>query len=173
MPLYEINGKRPLLGEDTWVAPSAEVIGDVRIGRNCHIGFGAKIRADFGPIIIGDETAVEDNVVIHTATRTEIGNRVIIGHLAMIHDAIIGDNTLIGMQSMICEGAVIGEGSIVAEQSRVGKNQHIPPGKIVAGSPAAPIKDLEPRHREMLAWGARVYVELTGQYRSSFRKIDG
>ena len=171
MPLYEINGKRPLVGENTWIAPSAEVIGEVKIGRNCHIGFGAKIRADFGPIVIGDETAVEDNVVIHTATRTEIGNRVIIGHLAMIHDAVIGDNTLIGMQAMICEGVVIGEGSIVAEKSLIRKNQRIPPGKIFAGSPAAPVKDIEKRHKEMFSLGVQAYVKLNGEYRRSFKKV--
>lgn len=171
MPLYEINRKRPHIGTDTWIAPNAHVIGEVTIGASCFIGFGAVIRADFGPIIIGSETAVEDNVVIHTATRTEIGNCVIIGHMAMIHDAKIGDRSLIGMKSMICEGAVIGEGAIVAEQSLVGKNQCVPPKKIVAGSPAVEIRNVEPRHAEHLKWGARIYAELAGQYRKGLKQI--
>ena len=105
MPLYELNNIKPSIGEGTWIAPSAEIIGDVTIGKNCYIGFGAVIRGDFGPIIIGNEALIEDNVVIHTATRTEIGNRVIVDHLAMIHDAIIEDSSLVGMKAMICEGA--------------------------------------------------------------------
>ncbi|MFZ5572995.1 MAG: gamma carbonic anhydrase family protein [Thermodesulfobacteriota bacterium] len=171
MPVYELDGRQPVIGPGTWIAPNAAVIGDVRLGRNCHIGFGAVIRGDFGPIIIGDETVVEDNVVIHTAVRTEIGNRVIIGHMAMVHDAAIADDTLIGMQAMICEGAVIGSGVIVAEQTLVRKNQHIPPGKIVAGSPAAPVKDTEVRHREMLALGVKAYRELTRKYQCGLKQI--
>ncbi len=171
MPVYEIAGKRPVIGRGTWVAPSAEIIGEVLIGRNCHIGFGAVIRGDFGPIVIGDDTVVEDNVVIHTATRTEIGNRVIIGHMAMIHDAVVQDDTLIGMQSMICEGAFIGTGSILAEQTMVRKNQHVPAGKIVAGSPAKPIKDTEDRHREMLTFGVKAYLDLTETYRCRLKRL--
>lgn len=70
MPVYEIAGKRPKISKGTWIAPSAEIIGDVETGENCYIGFGAVIRGDFGPIRIGNQTLVEDNVVIHTATQT-------------------------------------------------------------------------------------------------------
>ena len=83
MPLYEFNGKKPSVGEGTWIAPSAEIIGDVTIGKNCYIGFGAIIRGDFGPIEIGNESAIEESVNIHTAERVKIGNRVIVGHMAM------------------------------------------------------------------------------------------
>ena len=127
-----------------------------------------------GPLVrvqIGDETLVEENVVIHTAAHMEIGSRVIIGHMAMIHDAVIQDNTLIGMKSMICEGAFIGEGSILAEQTLVRKNQQIPAGKIFAGSPAAMVKDAEPRHKEMLAFGTMVYLDLIKKYHKSFKEI--
>jgi carbonic anhydrase/acetyltransferase-like protein (isoleucine patch superfamily) len=73
MPIYELNQIRPVIGDGTWIAPSADIIGDVTIGTNCYIGFGAVIRGGFGPIIIGNETLIEDNVVIHTASGTEIG----------------------------------------------------------------------------------------------------
>jgi len=171
MSVYEIDGKKPVIGKGTWIAHSAEIIGDVSIGRDCYIGFGAVIRGDFGSIRIGDETLVEENVVIHTAVHTKIGSRVIIGHMAMIHDAVIQNSTLIGMKAMICEGAVIGEGSIIAEQALVRKNQQIPAGKIFAGSPAAPVKDVEPRHTEMLAFGTKVYLDLIKKYHESFKKI--
>ncbi len=171
MPLYELKNIRPDVGKGTWVAPTAAVIGDVKIGKNCYIGFGAIIRGDLGPIIIGDETAIEDNAVIHTAIRTEIGNRVIIGHLVMIHDATIHDETLIGMKSMICQDSVIGENSILAEQSMVRKNQIIPPGKLYAGSPASAIGNIGQNHRDALASGARIYVDLADQYNTTLRKI--
>jgi len=171
MPVYEIDGKTPVIGKGTWIAPSADIIGDVSIGKDCYIGFGAVIRGDFGSISIGDETLVEENVVIHTAEHTDIGSRVIIGHMVMIHDAVIQNSSLIGMKSMICEGAVIGENSIIAEQTLVRKNQKIPAGKIFAGSPAAPVKDAEPRHKEMLAFGTTVYLDLIKKYHKSFKKI--
>jgi phenylacetic acid degradation protein len=171
MPLYKINNKQPRIGTGTWIAPSAEIIGDVEIGEQCYIGFGAVIRGDFGSIKIGNRSLVEENVVIHTAVNTTIGSGVIIGHLAMIHDAMIHDNVLIGMKSMICEGAVIGEGAILAEQSLVRKNQKIPSEKIFAGSPAVFIKEVTNRHREMMTLGIQAYLDLIEKYHQSFQKI--
>jgi phenylacetic acid degradation protein len=172
MPLYELNHIKPLVGEGTWIAPSAHIIGNVTIGRNCFIGFGAVIRGDFGPITIGNESLIEDNVVIHTATRSQIGNRVIVGHMAMIHDAVIDDNSLIGMKAMICEGAVVGKGSIIAEHSLVMKNHNILPGKIYAGSPAVIKGDVTEQHRDMLMLGIQAYIDLTKRYCDSFKLHD-
>ena len=172
MPIYEINDKQPVVGRGTWIAPSAEIIGDVKIGEKCFIGFGAVIRGDFGAVKIGSETAVEENVVIHAASRAEIGSGVIIGHMAMVHSAVIGDSSLIGMKSMICDDSVIGEWSIIAEQSLVKKGQHIPSGRIFRGSPAREISALQKRHRERLVIGRQAYVELTTQYRNTFKIVD-
>ena len=172
MPLYEINDKRPVVGLGTWIAPSAEIIGDVKIGERCFIGFGAVIRGDFGAIEIGHETAVEENVVIHAASRADVGNGVIIGHMAMIHNAVIGDSSLIGMQTMVCDDSVIGEWSIIAEQSLVKKGQHVPPGRLFRGSPAREIGALRKRHKERLMSGRQAYVDLTAQYRNNFKRID-
>ena len=171
MPIYEIEGKSPQVGKGTWMAPSAEIIGDVEIGENCYIGFGAIIRGDFGKIIIGNQSLVEEGVVIHTAELTQIGNKVIIGHLAMIHDATIHDRALIGMKAMICEYATIGEWSIIAEQSLVRRQTTIPPGKIAAGSPARVVGDVGKDHRERLANGLQAYLQLIGSYHHSFKQI--
>lgn len=171
MPIYEIEGKSPQVGKGTWMAPSAEIIGDVEIGENCYIGFGAVIRGDFGKIIIGNQSLVEEGVVIHTAELTQIGNKVIIGHLAMIHDATIHDRALIGMKAMICEYATIGEWSIIAEQSLVRRQTTIPPGKIAAGSPARVVGDVGKDHRERLANGLQAYLQLIGSYHHSFKQI--
>jgi phenylacetic acid degradation protein len=171
VPIYEIEGKSPQVGKGTWMAPSAEIIGDVEIGENCYIGFGAIIRGDFGKIIIGNQSLVEEGVVIHTAELTQIGNKVIIGHLAMIHDATIHDRALIGMKAMICEYATIGEWSIIAEQSLVRRQTTIPPGKIAAGSPARVVGDVGKDHRERLANGLQAYLQLIGSYHHSFKQI--
>jgi len=172
MPLYELNGKRPTIGEGAWIAPSAEIIGDVVIGPNCWIAFGAVIRGDFGRITIGDGSIIEDNAVIHCARRVDIGARVIVGHMAMIHDAVIHENSLIGMKSMICDDAQVGPWSIVAEQSLVRKNQVVEEGTIYAGSPARKIGPVEDRHRVLLSEGQRLYKELTVDYREHLRRID-
>lgn len=172
MPLYEINGKKPHIGKGTWISPSAEIIGDVRIGENCYIGFTAVIRADFGRIVIGSQSLIEEAVVIHCADQVTVGNRVIVGHKVMLHDTTIHDNALIGMQSMICDFSKISEGSIVAEKSLVMKHQEIPSGKIYGGSPAQEIGTVTPRHRERFDVGLEMYAELTRQYLTTFRRID-
>lgn len=171
MPIYEFNNRRPRIDEGSWIAPTAVIIGDVEIGTQCYIGFGAIIRGDFGPIRIGSRTLIEENAVIHTAYMTTIGSDVIIGHMAMIHDAVVQDNVLIGMKSMICEGAKIGEGSILAEQSLVRKNQKIPPGKIYAGSPAVFIKEVTENHREKMRFGIQAYLDLIEKYNVTLRNI--
>jgi len=172
MPIYELSGKRPVIGEGTWIAPTASIIGSVNIGRNCHIGFGAVLRADFGRITIGEESIVEDNVVIHCARRVEIGRRVIIGHMAMIHDSVIRDEALIGMKSMICDEAVIGFQAIIAEQTLILKATEIPEGKIYAGSPAKEIGEVTEKHRQFLTAGQETYLALTEQYLHECKRID-
>jgi len=171
LPIYEIEGLRPQIGQGTWVAPSAEIIGDVEIGENCYVGFGAVIRGDFGKIKIGNESLVEECVVIHTAELTDIGRKVIIGHMAMIHDAVIHDDALIGMKSMICEYASIGRMAILAEQSLVRKQTSIPAGKIAAGSPAKVVGDVTRHHRTRLADGHLAYRKLVHSYHHRFRQL--
>ena len=171
MPLYEFAGKRPIVGPGTWIAPGAQIIGAVTIGRNCYIGFNAVIRADFGLITIGDETAVEEGVIIHEADRVTIGSRVIIGHMAMIHDATVEDCALIGMQSMICDQARVCQWAMVAEKSLVMKRQTIPANEIFAGIPARKIGTVTDRHRDRLALGQQLYAGLPKLYSESFKTV--
>ncbi|MCD6570151.1 MAG: gamma carbonic anhydrase family protein [Deltaproteobacteria bacterium] len=172
MAIYEFNNKGPTIGEGTWVAPSAEIIGNVRIGKHCWIGPGAIIRGDFGTIIIADETAVEDGVIIHCVDMVQIGKRVTIGHGAIIHNTTIKDFAVIGMNSTISDNSVVGMWSIIAEHSLVKKDQAIPDYKIYGGSPASYKADLEQRHKEYMMWGQQLYVDLTAQYINSLRRID-
>lgn len=171
MPLYELNRKQPVIGSGTWIAPSAEIIGDVTIGSHCYVGFGAIIRADFGPIRIGNESAIEEAVIIHEAEAVTIGNRVIVGHMAMLHDVRIHDHVLIGMQSMLCAFTEVEEWAIIAEQSLVLKNSVIPSGKIYGGSPAREIGVTTDEHRKMLISGQDIYARLPKHYQQSFKRI--
>ncbi len=172
MTVYRLNGKVPIIGEGTWIAPSAEIIGDVKIGENCWIGPGAIIRGDLGTIIIADETAVEDGVVIHCADMVQIGKRVTIGHGAVIHNATIRDFAVIGMHSTVSDNSVVGMWSIIAEHSLVKKGQIIPDYKIYAGIPATHKADLSRRHREYMISGKQLYVDLAAKYINGFKRID-
>ncbi len=174
MALYEVNDRRPQIGEGTWIAPSAEIIGDVRIGKNCYIGFGAIIRGDYGTIIIGDETAVEEGVTIHARPfdKAEIGYRVTIGHNAMIHNCTIRDFAVIGMASTVSDYSTVGEWAIIGENALVPNKMQVPGNKVYAGVPAKEIGDVKDKHRETWNFGKQIYVDLTLQYRKSFRRLD-
>ncbi len=171
MSVYAFDGKRPVVGEGTWVAPSAYIIGDVTIGSRCWIGPGAVIRGDFGAIVIGDETAVEDGVVIHTPALVTIGKAVTIGHSAVIHGRSVGDYAVVGMHSTLGDNSVVGNWSIVAEHSLVKKNQAVPDGTIYAGVPAAEKGDVSQMHREIMLAGKQMYTDLTARYLSCLEKI--
>jgi len=172
MAIYEFNGKSPKIGKGTWVAQSAEIIGDVKIGKKCWIGPGAVIRGDFGSIVIDDETAVEDGVIIHSAGMVHINKRVTIGHMAMIHNATIEEYVVIGMSTTVCDNAVVGAWSIVAEHSLVKKNQTVKAYSIYAGIPAEKKSSLEQRHKDYMIWGKQIYVDLAARYLSSLKRID-
>lgn len=162
MPIYEINGRRPVIGRGSWIAPAAQIIGDVKIGDNCYIGHGAVIRGDYGTVVIGNGTAVEEMVMIHSRPGgiTEIGESVTIGHMAMIHNCTLHDNCVIGMNSTVTNYSDIGEWSIIGEHALIKSRQVVPPRKIYAGVPAVEKGDVQQKHID--EWGAakKIYVEM-------------
>src|SRR6187455_823396 len=115
MPLYEIDGVAPILGEGAWVAPSADLIGDVRLGARASIWFGAIIRADNTPILLGEESNFQDGAIGHSdpGAPLTIGGRVTVGHQAILHGCTVEDESLIVMGARILNGAVIGAQCIV------------------------------------------------------------
>lgn len=171
MPIYTLNGRNPVIGPHTWVAPSAFIIGNVTIGSRCWIGPGAVIRGDFGEIVIGDETAIEDGAVLHTPTRLTIGRAVTVGHMAMVHGARVGDYAVIGMNSTLGDNAQVGEWSIVAEHSLIKKNQVVPGYRLYAGSPAVEKGEIDQRYREVMLLGKQMYIDLVAQYLSSMEEM--
>ncbi len=166
MPIYQIKDRKPTIDASAWVAPSAEIIGDVRIGKNCYVGWGAILRGDYGTIIIGDESAVEEGVIIHARPlgTAELGFRVTVGHGAMIHNATIRDYALIGMRATVTDYSEVGEWAIIAEHAMVTRKQVIPPGKIYAGVPAKEIGDVKEHNKAEWNLAKQVYVDLAMRY---------
>lgn len=172
--VYEFNGFIPVIHESSFVHPQAAVTGNVIIGKNCYIGPGAAIRGDWGGIVIEDGCNVQENCTIHmfpgkTITLKEGAH---IGHGAIVHGANIGRNSLIGMNAVIMDDAVIGDECIVGALAFVKAETIVPSRKIVAGNPAAIIKDVSD---EMIAWkteGTRLYQELPAECFATLKEVE-
>jgi phenylacetic acid degradation protein len=166
MPIYAFENRRPRIGATTYVSPSAQVIGQVSIGERCYIGPGAVLRGDFGAIDVGDETAIEEGVIIHARPdeRTRIGTRVTVGHGAMVHNASVEDGAVIGMRAVISDYAEVGAGSLIGEMGLVKHHQKIPPGKVAVGVPVRIVGDVDERHHMMTHTAKDLYVDLARRY---------
>ena len=165
----------PKIGKNAWIAPSADVIGDVSIGEDSAIWFGCVIRADVHKIVIGDRVNVQDLSMIHVThykkedksdgNPTIIADDVTIGHRVMLHGCTIEKACLIGMSCTILDGAVIGEESIVGANSLVTKNKIFPPRSLIMGSPAKVIRPLNDEEIQELYASASRYVTFKDNYR--------
>lgn len=150
-----------------FVAMNATVIGSVSIGKDASLWFGAVVRGDMAEIIIGDESNVQDNAVVHVdfGKPSIIGNGVTVGHGAIIHGAVVKDNVLIGMGSILLNGAVIGENSVIGAGTVVTEGFEVPPNSLVLGVPGKIIRQLKAEEIERIKEAARVYVEYARRYR--------
>lgn len=175
MTIYEFENKKPCIGKGTFIFPSADVIGDVILGDNCYIGPGARIRADYGSIRIGNDTAVEENVVIHARPNEEtiIGNSVTIGHGAIIHNATLHDWVIIGMGAIVSDYAEIEEWGVIAEGAVVKNKTKIPKKAIAVGVPAKIVAKITPEYKTQWAEYKKIYVDLAKKrFPSSLKKVD-
>ncbi|MCT7576379.1 gamma carbonic anhydrase family protein [Aliarcobacter butzleri] len=157
----------PKIDQSAWIAPSADLIGNIEIGEDSSIWFGCVIRSDINEVKIGKNTNIQDLSCIHTDTnsKTIIGNNVTVGHKVMLHGCIIEDNCLIGMSATILDNAVIGEGSIVGANSLVTAGKVFPPRSMIMGSPAKVVKQLSQEDVDKLIAHAARYVEYKNEYR--------
>ena len=148
------------------MAENATLIGDVVVGDECSIWFGAVLRADLGPIRVGAHTNIQDNCVIHseTAAGTTIGARVTVGHGAVLHDCVVGDGSVIGMKATLLVGCKIGGEALVAAGSVVRENDEVPDRVVVAGVPAKVKKELGGKALEFLERGHKDYLYLLRHY---------
>jgi carbonic anhydrase/acetyltransferase-like protein (isoleucine patch superfamily) len=163
MPLYEFEGKQPVIDPTAWVAPSADVIGDVRIGPQGYVGWGAVLRGDHGSIVIEAGSAVEEGVIIHTSPDfvSRIGPEATIGHGAMLHNATVEAYAVIGVRATVSNFASVGEWSIIGEMGLVRERQVIPAGAIAVGQPVKIIGQIQPRHKERWLAAKKRYQAFT------------
>ena len=153
--LRKVRGHEPHVGENTFLAETAVLIGNVTVGRDCSIWYNAVLRGDVNSITIGDRTNIQDGTVIHTTydcskhpSQAHIGNDVSIGHNATIHGATIEDKCLIGMGATVLDNAVVATGCIVAANALVLAGSKLEPNSLYAGIPARKIKEVTPEQRE-------------------------
>ena len=149
--IKELRGIKPTIGDNAFLAETAVIIGDVTIGKDCSIWYGAVLRGDVNTITIGDRVNIQDGVVIHTLyqkSQTHIGSDVSVGHNAIIHGGTVEDKCLIGMGATILDNVVIGTGSIIAANSLVLSGSILEPNSVYAGVPAKKVKDVTPEQRE-------------------------
>jgi phenylacetic acid degradation protein len=161
------EGKTPEIGDGSYVHPSADVFGDVAVGRGCWIGPGARIRGDYGRIMIGDNTSVEDNCVIHArpGEQTTIGDWVTVGHGAIIHNATIHDWAILGMGSIVSDWAVVGQWAVIGEGAVVRQRQEVPASRIAVGTPARILaKPVADDFKAQWTDFKKVYVDLARRY---------
>lgn len=164
--LVQVKGKKPKVDEKTFIAENSSIIGEVSIGKDCGIWFGAVLRGDESKITIGNETNIQDNAVLHGDSEyaVEIGNGVTIGHGAIIHGCEIEENCLVGMGAIILNGAKIGKNTMIAAGSLVSQNKEIPEGVLVLGVPGKVVRKLTEEEIESLKESRRNYVELKNLY---------
>jgi len=165
--ILPLLGKTPQVGEGSFVAPSADLIGDVKIGKQCSIWFNTTLRGDVMPIVIGDETNIQDNSVIHGTYKkcgAVIGNKVTVGHSVILHGCRIGDLVLIGMGSVVMDQAEIPEKSIVAAGSLVTEDARFPAGHLILGRPAKAVRPLNEKELAFLSQSAKNYIDYMSWY---------
>ena len=151
--ILPVKDKYPHWGENCFIAPNATIVGDVRMGRNCSVWFNAVIRGDVNTITIGNDSNIQDGAVIHATYQkaaTVIGNRVSVGHNAIVHGCTLEDHILIGMGAIVMDNAVVEPYCIIAAGAVVLENTRCETGFLYAGTPAKKIKPITEQQRELL-----------------------
>lgn len=166
MAVYQLGGCVPSIDSTAWVAPSADLIGDVRLGPRASVWFGAVIRADNTPIMLGEETNFQDAAVGHSdpGAPLTIGDRVTVGHQAILHGCTVENEALIGMGARILNGAVIGAQCIVGAGALVTEGKVFEPRSLIVGSPARAIRTLTDEQVALLRLSAAHYAEKAAIY---------
>jgi len=168
MPVIRIfGGKSPIVGEDTFVAETAVLVGDVQVGRRSSLWYGTVLRGDVYHIRIGDDTSIQDNTVVHVTSgrhATSVGSRVTVGHSAVLHGCTIEDDCIIGMGAVVMDRAHIGRFCVVGAGALVTPDTIIDEGQLVLGTPARAKRALTEEERGWIHTSAQHYVELARHY---------
>ena len=163
--IMTLRGVTPRVSPDAFIAETAALIGDVTVGKDSSVWFGAVIRGDNEPITVGEGTSIQDNCVLHTEKGhpLTVGSNVTVGHGAIVHCSCVGDNTLVGLGAVLLDGAVIGKNCIIGAGAVVKEHAVVPDGTMMVGVPAKPVRELAP---EVIAFlhGTSPYVALSKEY---------
>jgi carbonic anhydrase/acetyltransferase-like protein (isoleucine patch superfamily) len=173
MAIYELDGTAPAMAASAWVADNAQVMGNVTLGEDCSVWFGATLRGDTETITVGRGSNVQDGSVLHADVGMPlvIGERVTVGHMVMLHGCTIGDESLIGIGAVVLNGVKIGKHCLVGAGSLVTEGKEFPDGSMIMGSPARVVRSLTPEQIEGLRGSAQHYIDNARLYRSSLKKI--
>ena len=173
MPLYQLGDDAPEIHPTAYVAAEATLIGKVKLGERASVWFGAVIRADNEPILLGDGSNVQESAVLHTdpGFPLSIGANVTIGHQAMLHGCTIGDGSLIGIQAVILNGAVIGRNCLVGAGAIVTERKSFPDRSLILGAPAKVARELTDEEVARLADAAADYIRKREIYKAGLRRI--
>jgi len=158
----------PQIEESAYIDEAATVIGRVKIGKYASVWPGAVLRGDINRITVGHNSNIQDGAVLHVTYElaVDIGNNVTVGHLAMIHGAVIGDNSLIGIKAIVLDGAVIGKNSVIAAGALVPPGMQIPDGVMVMGAPAKVKRELTSDEIKSIAANCQSYVNIISDYKN-------
>ena len=173
MAIYQLGDKKPVIPASCYIAENAVVIGDVTLGERVSVLFGAVLRGDNEPITIGDDSNVQDNVVLHAdpGLPIRIGKGVTIGHQVMLHSCIIGDGTLIGIAAVVLNNAVIGRDCLVGAGAVVIENKSFPDRSVIFGSPAKAVREVTEDNVARMRYSAENYVERGAMYKEKLKRI--
>lgn len=171
MPVYDLGDQKPRLADGVFIAPDANVIGDVILEEGSSIWFSSTLRGDIETISIGRNSNIQDGSVMHTDAKNPcvVHDNVTVGHMVMLHGCDIGDNSLIGIGSVILNGAKIGKNSIVGANSLVTEGKEFPDGVLLMGSPAKVVREVTPEEIEMIAASAERYAKRAQRYVQELR----
>lgn len=173
MATYSLGAVTPQLpdGDEYWIAPNAAVIGRVVLRKNASVWFGATLRGDNDPIVLGENSNVQDGSVLHTdlGSPLTIGDNVTVGHMVMLHGCTIGDNSLVGIGSIILNGAKIGKNCLIGANCLITEGKEIPDNSLVMGAPGKVVREVSETQVAMLKAGALHYVENWKRYRREMR----
>lgn len=176
MPLYEFEGKRPVVHETAFIAPTATLVGEVTIEEGASVWYGAVIRADFSPVVVRAGANVQDGAVIHGPPNmpTEIGAGATVAHLCVVHGSTLGEECLIANGTTILDGARIGARSLVAAHSLVASNAEIPEGVLAAGVPAEVKREIAGSQAEFwVKMNPSAYRELAKRHMTGISPVEG